>query len=468
MIKRKVIAGILIVLMLLGLVSGAGSVSQNAYAAGDIASGIEVGDHIYLGNKDASGYTGLPYWRVIDKDSDGYLFLMSEYLWTGSDADSFIPFNKDFGEEKPMEGYEDLGYKIHGSDFQESDAQKWCRGFEQEVLGNIGGLSIKPITKTDAEYESPDNDYDDPQDEKIFYAWKKDILKDDTVFFLSAEEAAHYMPTRQERVAYTHDGTSAGGKEAYWLRSPRLYTLSECAGQVLAFGDRTGKIKRAVVKTECAARPVFWAKFGDETCVKELGNGEWNVEATHIQDITYSWSSDFSECTATASATCSNCGHAIQEISETKKSVSTVRPASVTEDGLISYRVDFENELFEAQTKTVAIGKPYDPVTGITDESLPKVKISKPKGGKKSMTSKWKKLSKKDQKKIQGIEVQYAEDRTFAVNAVLKTAKKTKTSVKLKKLASKKTYWVRMRTYKTVNGFKYVGAWSKAKKVKTR
>ena len=38
----------------------------------------------------------------------------------------------------------------------------------------------------------------------------------------------------------------------------------------------------------------------------------------------------------------------------------------------------------------------------------------------------------------------------------------------LKKLKSKKKYFVRIRTYKTVNGKKVYSSWSKAKTVKTK
>ena len=45
---------------------------------------------------------------------------------------------------------------------------------------------------------------------------------------------------------------------------------------------------------------------------------------------------------------------------------------------------------------------------------------------------------------------------------------KKKASVKLSKLKSKKYYYVRVRTVKTVMGVKHVSAWSKVKKVKIK
>lgn len=107
-------------------------------------------------------------------------------------------------------------------------------------------------------------------------------------------------------------------------------------------------------------------------------------------------------------------------------------------------------------------------VSEVVDAKLPRPSIKKPAGAKKSATVKWKKLSKKDVKKVQGIEVQAATDKKFTQNVVTKGVKKTKASLKIKKLKSKKTYYVHVRTYKKIGGVKHVSKWSKAKKVKIK
>ena len=104
--------------------------------------------------------------------------------------------------------------------------------------------------------------------------------------------------------------------------------------------------------------------------------------------------------------------------------------------------------------------------TVITD--LPAVKISKPKAAKRSMTVKWKKVSKKNRKKIAGIQIQYSTDRTFKTGVKTVTAKKTAASKKIKKLASKKKYYVRVRAYKNAGGVKHVSKWSKIKTAKVK
>ena len=102
------------------------------------------------------------------------------------------------------------------------------------------------------------------------------------------------------------------------------------------------------------------------------------------------------------------------------------------------------------------------------DPKLPKVKIKGPKKGKKSFTAKWKKLNKKKQQKLlKGIEIEYSLTRDFK-NPKFKKVSKKKASVKIKKLKSGKTYYVRAHTYIYRGKVKYVSYWSKTKKVKVK
>lgn len=91
--------------------------------------------------------------------------------------------------------------------------------------------------------------------------------------------------------------------------------------------------------------------------------------------------------------------------------------------------------------------------------------LTKVKKGKKSFTARWKKTSKTY---TTGYQVQYSKSKKFK-KAKTKTVKSyKKKSRKITKLSKRKTYYVRVRTYKTVKGKRYYSAWSKYKKVKTR
>ncbi len=94
-----------------------------------------------------------------------------------------------------------------------------------------------------------------------------------------------------------------------------------------------------------------------------------------------------------------------------------------------------------------------------------KTALKKVTKGKKSFTVKWSKQSKQ----VTGYQVQYSTSKKFTSKT--KTTSVTnykKTSKKVSKLSAKKKYYVRVRTYKTVNGVKYYSGWSKTKSVKTK
>ena len=74
--------------------------------------------------------------------------------------------------------------------------------------------------------------------------------------------------------------------------------------------------------------------------------------------------------------------------------------------------------------------------------------------------------SKKE--KLSSYEVQLSTDKKFRKAVKKKTVKASKNTVTVKKLKSKKKYYVRVRAMKKVGKTKYYGAWSKVKKVKVK
>ncbi len=92
-----------------------------------------------------------------------------------------------------------------------------------------------------------------------------------------------------------------------------------------------------------------------------------------------------------------------------------------------------------------------------------KTKVIKLSASSKGFTIKY----KKGDKLISGYQVQYSTRSDFK-GAKIKKVSKSKTSQKVKGLKAKKTYYVRVRTYKIVRGKKYYSDWSSAKRVKTK
>ena len=119
-------------------------------------------------------------------------------------------------------------------------------------------------------------------------------------------------------------------------------------------------------------------------------------------------------------------------------------------------------------TATVTItGKGY--FTGRVTKTftiIPKATtLSTVTGISKSFTAKW--TAQRTQ--TTGYQIQYSTSKTFkSGNKTATITKNTTTSKKITNLKAKATYYVRVRTYKTVGGKKYYSAWSKVKAVKTK
>jgi len=98
--------------------------------------------------------------------------------------------------------------------------------------------------------------------------------------------------------------------------------------------------------------------------------------------------------------------------------------------------------------------------------SKPKgVKITKLKSSRKSIKVLWKKRTKG----TNGYVIQYSTKKNFKSKVKAVTIKRNRITIKkIKKLKSKKKYYVRIRTFKIVKNKKYYSDWSKVKSVKTK
>ena len=119
--------------------------------------------------------------------------------------------------------------------------------------------------------------------------------------------------------------------------------------------------------------------------------------------------------------------------------------------GKYSYKITFKNQYKGTKTLYFTINPKSTSVKSLTK-------------AKKAFTVKWSKVSSQ----ATGYEIMYATNSKFTKGkkTVKVTSYKT-TSKKITKLSAKKTYYVKIRTYKTVDGKKYYSDWSKTKSVKT-
>ena len=93
-----------------------------------------------------------------------------------------------------------------------------------------------------------------------------------------------------------------------------------------------------------------------------------------------------------------------------------------------------------------------------------KLRVKKLVSKRKALVVYWNKIAN-----VSGYQIQVATDKKFKKNKKTVTVAKQNASKKtVKKLKAKKKYFVRVRSYKTVNGKKVYGKWSKIKSVKTK
>ena len=134
---------------------------------------------------------------------------------------------------------------------------------------------------------------------------------------------------------------------------------------------------------------------------------------------------------------------------------STTAPSTTTPSGIgqVNGKDDaISSSVTTAKAKAKKVSKPK------------KTSIKKLSKGKKKITVTYSKISG-----VKGYQVQVATDKKFKKNKKTVTIKKQKTTKStVKKLKANKKYYVRVRTYKVVNGKKVYSAWSKVKTVKTK
>ena len=233
--KRRIISFLLAICLVAGLMPTA------AFAAGtDTGKAIQLGTSGISGYDSTNGYDYIYYstwegtpikWRVLDDHTNtggSGLFLLSDALFGRGKNGGFLSFYSSKTDNA----------------WQNSKAQEWCETFYGNFSVDERG-AVLATTKSDGEFTSTNN--------RKFVA-SENILNEDKVFFLSAEEAensAYGFTNNNARLAYYGNRTCT-----WWLRSPydTPYTyVPTGAGAV----DHTGNVFGSYVDSRWTARPAF-------------------------------------------------------------------------------------------------------------------------------------------------------------------------------------------------------------------
>ena len=168
---------------------------------------------------------------------------------------------------------------------------------------------------------------------------------------------------------------------------------------------------------------------------------------------------------------------AIQSVKVAKASVAytgkaqkvavTVKDANGKVVSAANYTVTYKNNVKVGKATVTVKGKGnYAGTKTATFKIIPKAtKVTKVTGAKRAATVKWTKVAKE----VTGYEVMVATNKKFNAGKKTVTVKKANAvSAKVTKLKAKKTYYVKVRAYKTVGKVKYYSNWSAVKQVKVK
>ena len=195
----------------------------------DPTGGIRSGDRIWFGRADSGIYFDGCF-RVLDADHTNVgsagMFLLSEKRLEG------IRFEQDESLTSAM--------------WRDSDAKAWCDSFYETHFSAAEQSSIPAVSKTDHQFTSTSGIGG------CNFRYYENILNNDKVFFLSAEEAnspAYGFSSDQDRIAIS--GWN-GEPAAWWLRSCQLENAKN-AGNV----PSNGWITQVMTSDYGGARPAL-------------------------------------------------------------------------------------------------------------------------------------------------------------------------------------------------------------------
>lgn len=243
------------------------------------------------------------------------------------------------------------------------------------------------------------------------------------------------IPTQQDYIAE---------RSQTWTPSYSVISVDEDSFSITTYDGGSGQelgdtSTYTIVKDDRAAQEIT----GTESYEKKVGDAAFTLDANAEGKLSYE--SDNED---------------VVVVSKTGK-VHIIGEGTAT----ITVKAEATDTKIEA-TKTITVTVSKADTTTVTAPANPKKatisKVTSPKKAQVKVT--WKKDSK-----VTGYQVVYASNKSFTKNVTTTSVKKnTKTSLTIKKLTSKKRVYVKVRSYKVVNGKKMYGSYSTPKSVKVK
>lgn len=245
--------------------------------------------------------------------------------------------------------------------------------------------------------------------------------------------------------------------------------------------DYYGNDQTASDKVQLPAGGVYYVKITESSYKNGITYG------FNITSHTHSYTSEVTKATLTKDGTITrkcSCGYIGEKTTIYRPNSTSLSVNSYTYDGkshkpgITIYDskgnvISANNYTLSYGSNTKSIGTHYiiirfkDNYSGTASRSYtiyPKsTKLTKLSGKSKGFSAKWNKVTSSS-----GYQIQYSTSRNFKKSGTVTISKKSTKSATVRRLKGKKKYYVRVRTYKTVSGYKYYSSWSNVKSVKTK
>ncbi len=287
--KRKFLSAVLVIVMFISLVSISVIAAETLPSEVPSNIGYGAGKSVQLGTGEIAGYdsaNGYHYiyygidgdrpiiWRVLSDQTnmatdDGF-FMLSEYVFGTGEYGGMV-FND----------YNGVTQEIH-TQYQGSDAQKWCQTFETAKLSSLELSAALETTISDAAF-STTTGYGTQ------FVACDNILNKDKVFFPSAKELettsygftmGNMTNNNKKRAGTTADGVDY----AYWLRSP----AKQSGGSVgVGFVQQNwGYIMWEDPYNDFAVRPAFNLDKSKVVFIESASGAQTDIGLTAVADNT--------------------------------------------------------------------------------------------------------------------------------------------------------------------------------------
>ena len=467
--------------------------------AGDIIDDIANNDELDLSNTDISDEeVDEIKEEITDGVSHGYDFWVN-FNWQGRGLGHYKEY---WGEPEFWEWYK----KLYG------DNNGWHFGWGGNVEYEIGFTDtegdehhIGNITEFDKEYEFEFVIPDDAEIEKLPDGMKRiynvvrvhdgvfeivDVdVDNDGKIIVKSDKYSDFILMYQDidLTSHTHSYTSEVTKAAT-CKETGIMTYSCICGE--SYTESIPKLTTHTFGEWATTKAATCKAEGTQTRKCSICGKE---ETKSIDKASHKYTSKVVKPTYTAQGytlhTCSVCGESYKDTTTAKLARTSMAKAKITGISNKTYtgKAITQTPVVKLGSKTLKSGTDYSvsykknkavgtatvTITGksaYTGTVKATFKINPKKTTLKSVTSPKTKQLKATYSKVSGVtgyQISYSTTSKFT-KATTKTASSAKTSKTISKLKKGKTYYVRVRTYKTVNKVKYYSGWSNVKKIKVK